>query len=548
MPQLTTTYTLLLSCPNDVRDRCFPVIDAVVEEFNKYAIPNLNIHVNLRDWKTGGYPQSGDRPQELVHKQLVDTADAAIAIFWTRFGTPTGKYDSGTEEEIDRLIKDGKQVFLYFLDTAIPPSATDSSIYRNERKKIASLRKKYNGLYWDVADEVALKTEVSSHLSAYFTKRIADDSGLVRMSEKSKLTVSAIDGSQLVVAQKLNLLDENAPQLQSQKDAIVKKIKEVQNIKIPRSVQKTRLQDVNADAVTNKLDLKIRQSVSETLEYTQLVSSLLGIGKSVVISDARKAVVSRFCSENNLELPECFWDLGNLREQKNPISFFGEHCSLAGSEEEKQKHQLLLDIIVGICAYTVSRDYYRALDGLTFIELVVRNEGKAFDEDIEVKLSMPNGNLVQDKDFPVPIYEIEEINENDLAKKWFCPMPTEDIDEFDYSSDYSSSGSIAQAKLDFRKIDFPPMRRNYEEEYQLAKEIYMGKLNQLFEWEVFTSYDMDIIKIRIKKLNPFSAMHFPARLFLKAVPEKIEYQIKATQTPSIIKGTINLQAKEGASL
>lgn len=35
---------------------------------------------------------------------------AAVAIFWTKFGTPTDKYGSGTEEEIEEMLSSNKQV------------------------------------------------------------------------------------------------------------------------------------------------------------------------------------------------------------------------------------------------------------------------------------------------------------------------------------------------------------------------------------------------------------------------------------------------------
>lgn len=76
-----------------------------------------------------------------------------VAIFWTRFGTPTDDYGSGTEEEINLLIKNNKQVFLYFLNKPIPPSLTDSPDYMENREKINCLKEKYKGLYCEVKDE-----------------------------------------------------------------------------------------------------------------------------------------------------------------------------------------------------------------------------------------------------------------------------------------------------------------------------------------------------------------------------------------------------------
>ncbi|HEV7403507.1 MAG TPA: hypothetical protein VGO11_11290 [Chthoniobacteraceae bacterium] len=43
-----------------------------------------------------------------------------MAIFWSRFGTPTGRAASGTEEEIRRGIKQRKQVLVYFSNRRAP--------------------------------------------------------------------------------------------------------------------------------------------------------------------------------------------------------------------------------------------------------------------------------------------------------------------------------------------------------------------------------------------------------------------------------------------
>ena len=40
----------------------------------------------------------GGKPQALLNEQFVNKCDAAVAIFWTRFGSPTDEYGSGTEE------------------------------------------------------------------------------------------------------------------------------------------------------------------------------------------------------------------------------------------------------------------------------------------------------------------------------------------------------------------------------------------------------------------------------------------------------------------
>lgn len=70
--------------------------------------------IQTRYWKTSSYSQSGKKPQELLNEQFVKNCDAAVAVFWTRFGTPTDQYGSGTEEEIEIMLNAGKQVLCIF--------------------------------------------------------------------------------------------------------------------------------------------------------------------------------------------------------------------------------------------------------------------------------------------------------------------------------------------------------------------------------------------------------------------------------------------------
>ena len=98
-----TIYDLLISCPGDISEY-LGLLKESVESFNRVFGALNNIEVVTKHWSTDSYPESGDKPQELLNKQLVRECDAAVAIFWTRFGTPTDKYGSGTEEEIEEML------------------------------------------------------------------------------------------------------------------------------------------------------------------------------------------------------------------------------------------------------------------------------------------------------------------------------------------------------------------------------------------------------------------------------------------------------------
>lgn len=76
-------------------------------------------------------------------------------MFWTKFGTPTDKYGSGTEEEIEEMLSSGKQVFMYFLDIPVELSTVDMEQYG----KLKDFKNKYEnrGIYFVIKDKMILK-------------------------------------------------------------------------------------------------------------------------------------------------------------------------------------------------------------------------------------------------------------------------------------------------------------------------------------------------------------------------------------------------------
>lgn len=128
MPKNITQYDLLISCPGDITDE-IGIVEEVVASFNQQFTNSLGISILPRHWSKSSYPQSDGKPQELLNEQFVKDCDAAVAIFWTRFGTPTDEYKSGSEEEIQIMLDSGKQVFLYFCEKPIKPGY-DSEQYK----------------------------------------------------------------------------------------------------------------------------------------------------------------------------------------------------------------------------------------------------------------------------------------------------------------------------------------------------------------------------------------------------------------------------------
>lgn len=87
MAQSVTLYNLLISCPGDVKDEV-ALVESAVDEFNELYADPLGITIKTRHWEKSSYAQSGGKPQVLLNEQFVNKCDAAVAIFWTRFGSP----------------------------------------------------------------------------------------------------------------------------------------------------------------------------------------------------------------------------------------------------------------------------------------------------------------------------------------------------------------------------------------------------------------------------------------------------------------------------
>ena len=165
MSSKITVYDLLVSCPSDVSD-LIDVLEKEVNHFNNFFGRSNNVIIRTRYWAEDSYSEFGDHPQQLLNKQIVDSSDLALGVFWTRFGTPTENFGSGTEEEIERMLMMGKQVFLYFFDKPVSPSKLDQEQY----KKIQEFMHRYKnkGIFFIVQDERSLVKKFRENLELYF--------------------------------------------------------------------------------------------------------------------------------------------------------------------------------------------------------------------------------------------------------------------------------------------------------------------------------------------------------------------------------------------
>jgi formylglycine-generating enzyme required for sulfatase activity len=152
---------ILIASPSDVSEER----DMAVEVINEWNIRNKDIHkleIEAVLWESHSAPESGDRVQGILNKQIVDQCDFAIAIFWHRIGTHTGVAPGGAVEEVQRMMGDGKQVMFYFSNVPYRTKEVDlEQVAAIERFK-KSLPE--NTLYWEYDERHEFKDKLVHHL------------------------------------------------------------------------------------------------------------------------------------------------------------------------------------------------------------------------------------------------------------------------------------------------------------------------------------------------------------------------------------------------
>lgn len=134
MTYSATVIEIMLASPGDVKDERV-IVRKVIHQWNSEHSRREKVTLLPMGWETHAIPDtSGRRAQAQINEDLVQYADLMIGIFWTRLGTPTGRYGSGSAEEIKLHHKSKKPLMLYFSNAPIPPDALDSQQYQEVRQ------------------------------------------------------------------------------------------------------------------------------------------------------------------------------------------------------------------------------------------------------------------------------------------------------------------------------------------------------------------------------------------------------------------------------
>ncbi len=155
------TFNVMIASPSDVPSER-NIVREVVYEWNTVNSQSRKMVLLPVSWETHSSPEMGNRPQAILNDQVLIKCDLLVGIFWTRIGTETGKYISGTVEEIEKHIASGKPAMLYFNDKPVEEGSVDNEQYSKLKVFRVSCQKK--GLYAAYDSHSEFKEKFYHHL------------------------------------------------------------------------------------------------------------------------------------------------------------------------------------------------------------------------------------------------------------------------------------------------------------------------------------------------------------------------------------------------
>ncbi len=506
MPKQVQLYDLLISCPGDITAE-IDLIKSAVEKFNSQFSDTLGISIRIKHWSKDSYPQSGGKPQELLNRQFVKECDAAVALFWTRFGTPTDQYGSGTEEEIEIMLEAGKQVFMYFSDKPIPPSA----INQNEYERVLAFRKKYQsrGLYSCYATEDAFSSQFFAHLTKHFLSVQAVKE--VTIARTSNIVLKGIDQNERLIdcfpicGFRLNSSCSSA--------SILEEIQQLYS-------------EISELNVGKRITIANANSGTIGAFFADMYSSL---NTPVEIDEHTQALISSFAEKLQIPIGADFFSVGNLTKAPLSVSAFG--TNIKGTEQEEEKYWKICDLEKNIRRFSYWHVIEQAYAGIKCLKFAVENNGTAIDEDIEIELRFAKEDLLRPRDFPT-------INCSEALKYLMDKHDLFDLFSISPTFQYKSFEDSQKGPL------VPPVSlpsdasellygRDYQKEYR-------NQLRAAYYNDVYLDNEQYVIKVKVDYLKHHSIVAFPTPILLCGTPNIVEYRITSKNAADILAGKIDI--------
>lgn len=187
---MTKIYKCFIGSPSDTTQER-EICDKVFEEINTSIGDSLGFRIESRKWEKDTFPAFGKDAQDIINKQLGDDYNIFVGIMWKKFGTPTPRAASGTEEEFLNAYEIWKKknelnIMFYFNKESIPPD----DIEIEQLEKVREFKKtvsSYGGLFHEYNGVDEFETDFKRHIQKVLINKINCNSTIV-LQNNPKIT------------------------------------------------------------------------------------------------------------------------------------------------------------------------------------------------------------------------------------------------------------------------------------------------------------------------------------------------------------------------
>lgn len=313
---------------------------------------------------------------------------------------------------------------------------------------------------------------------------------------------------------------------------------EVSNIHLYGVIDKKINSKFELKKITNDIKFELLKAEIEKLFDDVLKINLekslgsgfgLALGSKLSVSEEDISNIKLYANHNEIKLPKDFFDVGNLKYSQ--LLPYGS-ANIYGTESEEQKYNLLCELSKLTAIYEGLKSFNDNIGNLYYSELAISNDGKKFDENIEVTLIVDKDVFLDYRNFPIPTEAIiEDLLDKDILDKYLINEKVNGINTYEGENMYS---------LPIRPtgVQLPSLLGYSNPSYESYMEYYYDYINAIATYEILSDNQYYYIKYEQKKIKPNEKIFLPSRLFFKEKPNCINYEIKSKYNANIQKGEI----------
>lgn len=305
---------------------------------------------------------------------------------------------------------------------------------------------------------------------------------------------------------------------------------EMSNICLKGIVNKNISDTFKIERFQNKIDFekcknKIYELFTEIneIELERSLKSGLKFGSDLYVEQEDIDIIRKYSQKNNIILKDDFFDIGYITF----FSMLNSSTNYYGTESEKKKYKLICDLSEMISIFEGYKKFYDNVDKIFYTELAIQNNGRKFDEDIEVTLKFKKDDLFNYDNFPIPSEDIIDV---EFIEKNLRITKLSRINE--YTSKYIRNIPIIPKPIKLPTIGYS------SPSYKSYIEYFKEYVKYVADYEIIEEDDYCFFKYEQKNIKPNEVIALPSKILFRKIPDNIEYEIKTKYNPNIQKGKI----------